>query len=80
MQNKHQFASSINFIPEIFAYSETSEMWAPWDQGKIFQIKGCSHLRGLFIMYKIQMGPGNCIHIRRSFHNVKDTNGTGIIV
>ena len=50
--------------------------------GNCVHIKGCSHLRCLFIMLKIQMGPGNCVHTmgftsQMSFHNVKDTNGTG---
>ena len=41
---------------------------APWDQGKSVQSKGCSHLRGLFIMYNIHMGPGNYVHIGGCSH------------
>ena len=48
-------------------YSETTYMSEQWDQGKDFHIEECSHLRGIFMMQKIHMGPGNSVPNRR-FH------------
>ena len=36
-------------------------MWAPWNHGKSVHIRGCWHLRYVFMIKR----PGNCVHIRK---------------
>ena len=47
-------------------YSETSEMWTTWDQGKSVHIRGV-HISELHNV-KDTHGLGNCVHIRRISH------------